>query len=81
MNNDKDDKQITDKLPQPIGTDALGARRYLGCSESTFKDLRRRGYLSELRKNWFLFSDLNLDVERLRLDEDEHLRQIRGELK
>jgi hypothetical protein len=81
MNNDKDGKQITDNLPQPIGTDALGARRYLGCSESTFKDLRRRGYLSELRKNWFLFSDLNLDVERLRLDEDEHLRQVRGELK
>lgn len=81
MKKDKGDKQITDNLPQPIGTDAQGARRYLGCSESTFKDLRRRCYLSELRKNWFLFNDPNRDVERLRQEREEHLRQIRRELK
>jgi hypothetical protein len=79
MKNDMDDKKITESKPLQIGTDAQGARLYLGCTNSVFKDLRRRGYVPELRPNWYIYDDLDHCVERLREERNEKLRRVREE--
>lgn len=81
MKNEMDDKMNNNVQPLPIGTDAQGALQYLGCSDSVFKDLRRRGYFSELRPGWFLYEDLILGMQRLRIERDESLRRVRDEVR
>lgn len=52
-------------LRPPIGTDAEGARQYLGCSQAMFEDLRAARIIKSVRRNWYAFEDLNRALEKL----------------
>lgn len=49
----------------PIGTDAQGAREYLGCSQAMFDELRRTKAVLPVRRGWYVYSDLDAAVTRL----------------
>lgn len=59
----------------PIGTDAQGAREYLGCSQSMFDELRKRRFVVPLRKNWYSYDDLDHAIRLVRKERDLGLKR------
>lgn len=57
-------------MRDPIGCDREGAVRYMGCSVSMFDDLTSKGIVRPVRRNWFLYSDLDRAAERLQKERD-----------
>jgi hypothetical protein len=54
----------------PIGTDAEGARLYLGCSQGMFEELRAARIIQSVRRNWYAYKDLDEALEKLRTQRD-----------
>jgi hypothetical protein len=52
-------------LRPPIGTDAEGARQYLGCSQGLFEELRAARIIKSVRRNWYAYEDLDRALEKL----------------
>ena len=58
----------------PVGTNAEGARQYLGCSVTMFQELRARRIVKALRRDWYSFDDLDVAVRLLRQERDSGLQ-------
>lgn len=63
----------------PIGTDAEGARQYLGCSKTMFEELRARRIVVSLRRDWYAYDDLDHAVRLLRTERDNRLQLNHGD--
>jgi len=50
----------------PIGTNADGARKYLGITRTRFDALRRLGVIKPLGRDWYSFADLDEAMSTLR---------------
>lgn len=58
-------------MKHPAGCNEEQAVAYMGCSQSRFEELRKRGIVKPLSRGWYAYDDLDEAMLQLRRERDQ----------